>query len=39
LETTRDGKRLGEMEVEKQYLRIYVIMFVALIKLSDLMNK
>jgi len=27
------------MEVEKQYLRIYVIMFVILTKLSDLMNK
>lgn len=36
---TRDGKRFGEMEVEKQYLHIYVIMLVILIKLSDLMNK
>ena len=39
LEMTRDGKLFGEMEVEKQYVRIYVIMFVILIKLSDLMDK
>lgn len=38
LDMTRDGKRFGEMEVEKQYLRIYVIMFVILVKLSDLIS-